>query len=158
MNRRTDQAVMLTRLQNRILAHKGLIGCGPEFTVALHSRGRAVYAGADRWGQGDCTRWEGVSALACTGDRVLALMQDGTVQVTGKQPVDTAPAELSHVRAVTCCGGLNAALLGNGRVIVSGFSRRASASSLRKRSISLFFCPIQPPEKRSAPWRKGRFR
>ncbi len=127
MNRRTDQAVMLTRLQNRILARKGLVACGPEFTVALHSRGKVVYAGSDRWGQGDCTRWEGVSALACTGDRVVALMRDGTLQVAGKEPMDAALGGLSHIRAVACCGDLTAALLGNGRVLVSGTSRRAFA-------------------------------
>lgn len=127
MNTRIDQAVKLTRLQNRILSRKGLVGCGTELTVALHGRGKIVYAGSDRLGQGDCTRWEGVSAVACTGDRVAALMQDGTLRVAGKESADAVRDRLSHVRAVSLCGGLTAALLGNGRVWVSSTSDRVSA-------------------------------
>ena len=127
MNRRIDQAVKLTRLQNRILARKGLVSCGSEFTVALHSRGKVVYAGADRWGQGDCTRWEHVSSVSCTSDRVTALMQDGTLRTAGLIPADASLTELSHVRSVACCRGLTAALLGNGRVVVGGNSRRTAA-------------------------------
>lgn len=122
MNRQTDQAIKLTRLQNRILARKGLVDCGSGFTVALHSRGKAVYTGSDRWGQGGCTAWEGVSALTCTGDRVIALMNDGSLRFSGRQQPDEPFVGLSHIRAAACSQTLTAVLLSNGRVIVAGNS------------------------------------
>ncbi|MBR5124118.1 MAG: hypothetical protein IKU90_03215, partial [Clostridia bacterium] len=126
MNHRTDQAVKLARLQNRILIRKGLVACGEGFTVALHGQGRAVYAGSDRWGQGDCTRWTQISAVACTEDRVSALLCDGRMQTAGILPSDISVQELAHIRTVSCCGERTAVLLGSGHVVVSGMPDRVS--------------------------------
>ena len=63
MNHASDHT-KLRRLQNRILARKGLVCCGPEYTAALHSCGKAVFTGANRYGQGDVTAHEGASYLA----------------------------------------------------------------------------------------------
>lgn len=115
MNQASDRT-KLRRLQNRILARKGLVLCGSEFTAALHSRGKAVYTGASRYGQGDVTAYGDVTALACSDSRAVALMRDGTLRLPA--PVDTRLSDLAHVRAVSCSDTHIAALLGNGRVTV----------------------------------------
>ena len=118
MNHHSDRT-KLRRLQNRILSRKGFIGCAREYSVALHSRGKAVYVGADRYGQGDITALEGVAALTCTDTYAVALMKDGTLRFEGQDPVRGSLCDLAHVRAVSCSQTHAAALLGNGRVVVS---------------------------------------
>lgn len=115
MNHASDRTKLI-RLQNRILARKGLVCCGSEFTVAIHSRGKAVFVGANRYGQGDVTAYEEVASLACTSDYTVALMKDGTLRLP--TPTDTRLAELAHIRTVSCSSTHIAALLGNGRVVV----------------------------------------
>lgn len=117
MNHQSDRT-KLRRLQNRILSRKGLVGCAREYSVALHSRGKAVYVGADRYGQGGITAYGDVSALTCTDTRTAALMKDGTLRFAGGESVDSTLANLSHVRALSCGPTHAAALLGNGRVVV----------------------------------------
>ncbi len=119
MNHQSDRT-KLRRLQNRILARKGLVCCGSEFSAALHSRGKVVYTGADRYGQGKLTAFEGVAALTCADSCAIALMKDGTLRFAGYDPGEFFFQSLSHVRAVSCGSTHAAALLGNGRVMVSG--------------------------------------
>ena len=127
MNQASD-GTKLRRLQNRILARKGLVCCGSEFTVAIHSRGKAVFVGANRYGQGDVTTYEDVAALACAPAYTVALMKDGTLRLP--TPVDIRLERLAHVRAVSCSATHIAALLGNGHVAVgcrgNGFKESAA--------------------------------
>lgn len=115
MNQVSDRT-KLRRLQARILSRKGLVCCGSEYTVALHSRGKAILAGANRYGQGDVISREGVAFLACASACVVALMEDGTLRLPSS--ADPRLTELAHVRSVSCSDTHIAALLGNGRVVV----------------------------------------
>ena len=115
MNQVSDRT-KLRRLQARILSRKGLVCCGSEYTVALHSRGKAILAGANRYGQGDVISSEGVAFLACASACVVALMEDGTLRLPSS--ADPRLTELAHVRSVSCSDTHIAALLGNGRVVV----------------------------------------
>lgn len=128
MNHPNDRT-KFQRLQNRILARKGLVCCGTEFTAALHSRGRAVFAGADRFGQREITTVEGIYALTCTDTRTAALMKDGTLRFAGEGPVDSALGNLSHVRALSCGPTHAAALLGNGRVVVENTCKESARAT-----------------------------
>ena len=120
MNHQTDQTKLIP-LQSRIRARKGLVGCGREFSVALHRSGRLLYAGADRWGQTHARRWTDAVQVACGRDHVVALLSDGTLQMAGKCAVDSDFfLRQACVRTVSA-GARNAAvLLGNGRVLVGG--------------------------------------
>ena len=115
MNQVSDHT-KLRRLQARVLSRKGLVCCGDEFTAALHSSGRAVFVGANRYGQGDITACEGVSALVSAPNCVVALRNDGTLCLPAS--ADPRLEDLSHVRTVSCSDNHIAALLGNGRVVV----------------------------------------
>lgn len=123
MNNQADQT-KLRRLQNRIRARKGLIGCGAQFSVALHYCGKLVYAGTDRWGQEEARTWTGVMSLACGADYIMALLEDGTLRVAGKPPFDP-----SLIRKVSCGRTFSvgeshlAVLLGNGRIVTLGDNR-----------------------------------
>ena len=120
MNHQTDQT-KLKRLQNRIRARKGLIGCGTEFSVALHSCGKPVYIGNDRWGQGEVRLWSGVSSIACGGDHIVAVMQDGTLRTAGRCPIDGTHTDgLSCVRGASASDTHGAVLLNNGRTVSLG--------------------------------------
>ena len=129
MNQASDRT-KLRRLQNRILARKGLVCCGPEFTLAIHSRGKAVFVGANRYGQGDVTAYEDVAALACSARFVVALMKDGTLRLPSSRlgyAMDVKPEGLAHVRAVSCSDTHIAALLGNGRVVAGRYGLSCKA-------------------------------
>ncbi|MBR6782493.1 MAG: hypothetical protein IKM33_04775 [Clostridia bacterium] len=118
----------LRRLQARILSRKGLVCCGDEFTAALHNSGRAVFVGANRYGQGDIIACEGVSTLAAASSCAVALRGDGTLCLPAS--ADPHLGDLSHVRSVSCSDTHIAALLGNGRVVVGscGTGRKAAAA------------------------------
>ena len=118
MNHPNDRT-KLQRLQSRILARKGLVSCGSELTAALHSRGRAVFVGADRFGQKELTAAEGVYALTCADTYAAAILEDGTLRFAGEAPAEDSFRTLSHVRSLACSATHAAALLGNGRVTVS---------------------------------------
>lgn len=115
MKQQSDQN-KLQEQQARILARKGLICCGPDFSVALHSKGKAAYIGADRFGQSEVTRWEQVTHVACSARRVVAVMKDGSIRFTGNDPVYATHRDLFSVRSVSCSATHTAILLGNGRV------------------------------------------
>lgn len=116
----SEQAIRLSRLQNRIRGRKGLLGCGDGFSMALHSRGYALYAGADRYGQGQITACTDLSALVCDNSRAVGILRDGTLCLYGgNTPLDCRFFGLSRVRAVSLCGMNIAALLGNGQVVAS---------------------------------------
>jgi len=111
----------LRRLQIRIRARKGLIGCGEEFSVALHRSGCLMYAGTDRWGQEQSRRWTDTLLIACGKDHMVSLTEEGGVRVAGRRIAD--PAFLSHLTGVrtVAAGERNiAVLLGNGSVLVGG--------------------------------------
>ena len=108
----------LRRLQGRILSRKGLVCCGSEYTAALHSLGKAVFVGANRYGQGDVTACDGLTFLASTSTHIVALMKDGTLRLPTS--ADPRLSELAHVRSVSCSETHVAALLGNGSVVVGG--------------------------------------
>lgn len=139
MNHPSDRT-KLRRLQNRILTRKGLVGCAREYSVALHSRGLAVYVGADRYGQGKITALEDIFALTCNDTCTAALMKDGTLRFGGNGPVDAALANLSHVRALSCGPTHAAALLGNGRVVVGYGCREAARDTEEWTSVSDVVC------------------
>lgn len=109
----------LQGLQNRILTRKGLICCGAEFTATLHSRGRAAFVGADRYGQRSITAVEELFSLFCGETYTAAILKDGTIHLAGRSPVGAGFATLSYVRMLSCGKRHVAALLGNGRVMVS---------------------------------------
>ena len=108
----------LVSLQNRILARKGLLGCAREYTVALHHSGKAVYTGADAFGQRGVTMLEGVASIACATEYLVALLGDGTLRGMGNCAMDSRLKDLSHVRIVACSDTHWAALMGNGRVVI----------------------------------------
>ena len=116
MNHVNDRT-KLSRLQSRIQSRKGLLCCGHEFTAALHSRGKVVFVGANRYGQGDVTAYEGVTSLACSSDHTVVLLRDGTLRCPSATSSESE--ELAHVRSVSCSNTHIAALLGNGRVVVA---------------------------------------
>ncbi len=120
MNHQTD-LTKLRRLQNRIRARKGLVGCGEEFSVALHRSGRLLYAGTDRWGQEQARGWTNIMLVACGKDHIVSLTEDGILQVAGRCQVDPGfLAQQSCVRSVAV-GERNVAVLqGNGCVLVGG--------------------------------------
>ena len=123
MNHQTDQT-KLERLQNRIRARKGLIGCGEKFSVALHSSGKLVYAGTDRWGQEEAREWANVLSFACGAGHIVVLLEDGTLRMAGYMPVDEeALGMLSCVRTVATGQNHVAALLGNGHTVAIGEDR-----------------------------------
>ena len=118
MDHYSEQIHRLSRLQDRIKDRKGLVACGTDFSVALHSHGQVLFTGADRFGQGRMTDGGLFGSIHCDKDRVIGLRRDGTL-CPGGQSTRTDPIfrRLSHVRTVSCGGGNTAALLGNGRVV-----------------------------------------
>ncbi len=123
MNHQTD-LTKLERLQNRIRARKGLIGCGEKFSVALHHSGKLVYAGTDRWGQEEARSWTEVLSFTCGANHIVALLEDGTLRMAGGNPVDTdSLGMLSCVRTVAVGQTHVAALLGNGHTVAIGENR-----------------------------------
>lgn len=109
----------LQKLQNRILARKGLVSCGMEFTAALHSRGRAVFVGTDRYGQKGITAFDEVFSLFCNQAYTAAILKDGTLLFAGEAPVEQSFRAVSHARVLSCGKNHAAVLLGNGRVFIS---------------------------------------
>ena len=109
----------LQKLQNRILARKGLVSCGTEFTAALHSRGRAVFVGTDRFGQKGITASDELFGLYCNETYTAAILKDGTLLFAGEAPAEQGFRALSHARVLSCGKNHAAVLLGNGRVVVS---------------------------------------
>ena len=123
MNNQTD-LTKLKRLQSRILARKGLIGCGDDFSVALHNSGKLVYAGTDRWGQETARAWTDVSGFICGRDHIVSLLTDGTLRLSGRcAELKAFTRQLSCVRVVSFCGQHIAALVSNGRVVAKGDDR-----------------------------------
>ncbi|MBQ9152160.1 MAG: hypothetical protein IJX72_07905, partial [Clostridia bacterium] len=123
MNHQTDQT-KLRRLQNRIRARKGLIGCGDEFTVALHSCGKLVYVGTDRWGQEEARTWTEVASFACGRDHIVALLEDGSVRMAGRcSALKPWTDQLSCILTVASGRQHVAVLLSNGRVMAKGKRR-----------------------------------
>ena len=114
----------LIRLQNRIRARKGLVGCGAEYTVALRADGYPIYVGADRYGQAEVQTWRATTALICGSDGVFGIMEDGSLAFAGKDNGGDEIMGLSHVRSLSFGRGHTAALLGNGRVFATGDDRR----------------------------------
>lgn len=140
MNSQTDQT-KLKRLQNSIRARKGLIGCGEEFSMALHHAGRLLYAGTDRWGQEDARDWSEVIFVACGQDHVAALTSDGTVRMAGRASVDPAFAEgQSCVRSIAVGKQNLAVLLGNGLTIVGGNNRYGQCNTHEWPSVTDVIC------------------
>lgn len=131
MNHASD-LTKLRRLQNRILARKGLVCCGSEYTAAIHSREKVVFVGANRYGQRQITSHEGATYVACSSRSAVVLMKDGTLRLPtqgdGYSP-DAKLEGLAHVRSVGCSDTHIAALLGNGHVAVGGCKRSYTAAS-----------------------------
>ena len=140
MNNQADQT-KLRRLQNSIRARKGLIGCGAQFSVALHHCGKMVYTGTDRWGQEEARAWSGMIALTCGTDYIMALMEDGTLRMAGKPPVDPAHIRmLSCIRSVSVGGSHLAILLGNGRTVTIGENSRGQCNTTNWPSMTDVVC------------------
>ena len=120
MNHQND-LTKLRKLQNRIRARKGLIGCGEEFSAALHRSGRVPYAGTDRWGQEQARSWTDILFLACGRDQIVSLSESGTLLAAGRCRVDPAFLEQQSCVRSVAVGERNVAILrGNGRVLVGG--------------------------------------
>ena len=114
----SNHSETIVTLQDQIQARKGLLACACEYTVALHSSGRAVYIGANSYGQQEITTSEGVSSLACASKYLLALMEDGTVRVAGNCAASSPLKDLTNVRAIHCSDTHWAALLRNSHVVI----------------------------------------
>ena len=115
----------LARLQSRIAARKGILGCGEGFSVALHSRGDVLYAGENRYGQRGITALRDVLAVSCARTSAVALLRDGTVSGMGFD--DRACPEMrawANVRTVACGHTHIAALWDNGEVRCCDLSTR----------------------------------
>ena len=131
----------LRRLQNSIRARKGLIGCGVQFSAALHSCGKLVYAGTDRWGQEDARDWSGVMSLVCGQSYVLAMMEDGTLNCAGKCPIDKSRMDmLSCVRNVAAGQNHIAVLLGNGHTLALGDNRHGQCNTTNWPAMTDLVC------------------
>lgn len=131
MDHSGEQTTKLTRLQHRIQGRKGLLGCGDGFSMALHSRGHVLYAGSDRYGQGQIASCGALSAIACDDRQAVGILRDGTVCSYGHTTAGTQFSGLSRVRALSLCGRNMAALLGNGRIVTSvPFARTAEWPSV----------------------------
>ena len=114
----TNHSETIVALQDQIQARKGLLACACEYTVALHSSGRAVYVGANSFGQQEITTPEGVSSLACASEYLLALMEDGTVFAAGSCAAGASLKDLTNVRVIHCSDTHWAALLRNNHVVI----------------------------------------
>ena len=140
MNHQTDQT-KLRQLQYSIRARKGLIGVGEQFSVAMHSCGKPVYTGTDRWGQEGARAWSGVTSLVCGQDYILALMEDGTLQAAGRCPADSSRIEmLSCVRTMAAGSNHIAVLLGNGRTVVLGSNRYGQCNTANWPTVRDLVC------------------
>ncbi len=140
MNNQTD-LTKLIRLQNRIRARKGLIGCGDEFSVALHSSGNLVYVGANRRGQDAARAWTGIAGVVCKGNHITALLEDGTIRLSGAgSELQAWARQLSCVRMVSCGGLHMAALVGTGRVVVKGDDRYGQCHTEEWPSVTDMVC------------------
>lgn len=140
MNSQTD-LTKLKRLQSRILARKGLIGCGDDFSVALHNCGKLMYAGTDRWGQETARAWTGVSGFICGRDHIVALLTDGTLRLSGRcAELKAFTRQLSCVRVVSFCGRHIAALVSNGRVVAKGDDRYGQCHTENWPSVTDVVC------------------
>lgn len=118
MDHYSEQIHRLSRLQDRIKDRKGLVACGGDYSMALHSHGQVLFTGADRFGQSGLTECSLFGSIHCDKNRAIGLRRDGTLCLCGQATrTDHVFRELSHVRTVTCGGGNTAALLGNGRVV-----------------------------------------
>ena len=140
MNNQTDQT-KLRRLQNRIRARKGLIGCGDEFSVALHGCGKLVYAGTDRWGQEEARAWSKVISLSCGRDQIFALLEDGTLRMAGRCPVSRELLNMISCARTAVTGGNHiAVLLGNGHTVVLGDNRYGQCNTSNWPTVSDVVC------------------
>ena len=120
MDHRNEQTVKLLQLQNRIQDRKGLVACGRGFSMALHSRNRVLYIGADRFGQGNIAEQGQVISVVCDENRAVGILRDGRLCMYGlSMPTDHLFRGLTHLRAISVCDENMAVLLGNGRVVVS---------------------------------------
>ncbi len=140
MNHQTDHT-KLRRLQNRIRARKGLVGCGEEFSVALHGSGKLAYAGTDRWGQEEARAWSDVMSLACGRDHIVALMEDGTLRVAGrKHAAEEYVGMLSCARTVAVGRDHIAVLLGNGHTVAVGSNRHGQCKTANWPTVTDVIC------------------
>lgn len=140
MNNQTD-LTKLIRLQNRIRARKGLIGCGDEFSVALHTCGKLMYVGTNRRGQEEARTWTGVSGFVSGGNRIAALLEDGTLRLAGDcSELQAWARQLSCVRVVSHGGRHMAALVSNGRVVVKGDDRYGQCRTEEWLSVTDVVC------------------
>ncbi len=121
MNAVTGKSVMLQRFQETIRARKGLVGCGNDFTVALHIGGRLLYSGTNRRGQASDTALKDILSVHAAADSVVALREDGTVYAVGRSPSETLFASgLACVRRVESTAEYIAALSGEGTLLMDG--------------------------------------
>ena len=140
MNNQTDQTKLI-QLQYSIRARKGLIGVGEKFSVALHSCGKPVYTGTDRWGQEQARVWSGVTYLVCGSDHIVALISDGTLRASGRCPVDeSALSMISCVRTVATGQNHMAVLLGNGRTVALGSNRYGQCNTANWPTVRDLVC------------------
>lgn len=139
-NHQTDQT-KLRRLQQRIRARKGMIGCGDEFSVALHTSGKPVYVGTNRWGQEEARTWSDVMSIFSGQDHIVALMEDGTLRIAGRSPVDRRfVSMLSCARAVSTSSTNIAVLLGNGHTVVGGNNRHGQCRTANWPTVTDVVC------------------
>ncbi len=140
MNHQTDRT-KLKRFQNRIRARKGLIGCGTEFSIALLSNGKLVYAGSNRWGQEEACSWSEVTSLSCGRDHIVALLEDGSVRFTGRCTVERDQTDvISCARRVAVGARHMAVLLSNGRTTVIGDNRYGQCNTVDWPSVTDVVC------------------
>lgn len=117
------QTTALTDVSSRhhcIQTHKGILGCGIDYTAAIDEKGRVHYTGTNRWRQVEAAQWTHVIYLACGPEYVLGLTQEGYVRMAGRDGSDgtmsSAVSSLVCVRALACGPTHAAALLENGHV------------------------------------------
>lgn len=140
MNHQPEYA-KITRLQNRISARKGLIGCGEEFSAALHNSGKLVYVGTDRWGQKEAREWSNILYLTCGRDHIITLMEDGTLRMAGRGHVSEEQlGMISCARTVSTGGTHVAVLLGNGHTVAIGNNRHGQCKTANWPAVTDVVC------------------
>jgi alpha-tubulin suppressor-like RCC1 family protein len=140
MNVKADQN-KLKGLQNRIRARKGLIGCGDQFSAALHVSGQLVYAGSDRWGQEESRLLTGVQFFACGKEHLAVLTGDGTLHLTGRAPIGNNDTRtLSCARSVATSDKHVAVLLGNGRTVALGDNSSGQCNTMNWPTVTDIVC------------------
>lgn len=134
-------------MRSLVLSHKGLLGCGTEYTAALDAGGHLHFSGGNRWGQGEAIFWEGLVSVCCGPDYLLGLTREGRVLFAGRDAgeedgtsIRQAAASLTGIRLLSCGPRHAAALSGSGRVSCMGENSHGQCDTEAWKNITDICC------------------